>query len=59
MNNKDIFKYGEDILNSINKASETGDFSNLSRDVKSAIGGAASSLGFSMSGAAEALLSCV
>lgn len=45
MNNKDIFKYGEDILNSINKASETGDFSNLSRDVKSAIGGAASSLG--------------
>ncbi|MCR5763073.1 MAG: 5-bromo-4-chloroindolyl phosphate hydrolysis family protein [Treponema sp.] len=45
MNNKDIFKYGEDILNSINKATETGDFSNLSRDVKSAIGGAASSLG--------------
>ncbi len=45
MNNKDIFKYGEEILNSINKATESGDFSNLSRDVKSAIGGAASSLG--------------
>ncbi len=45
MNNKDIFKYGEEILNSINRAAESGDFSNLSRDVKSAIGGAASSLG--------------
>ena len=45
MDNKDIFKYGEEILNSINRAAESGDFSNLSRDVKSAIGGAASSLG--------------
>ena len=37
MNNKDIYKYGEEILNSINKAAESGDFSNLSKDVKSFI----------------------
>lgn len=35
MNNKDIYKYGEAILNSINRAAESGDFSNLSKDVKS------------------------
>lgn len=45
MNNTDIFKYGEEILNSINKATESGDFSNLARDVKASLGGAASSLG--------------
>ena len=42
MSNKDIFKYGEEILNSINKAAEAGDFSNLSRDVKNSINEAAS-----------------
>lgn len=41
MNSKDIYKYGEEILNSINKAAESGDFSNLSKDVKSFINDAA------------------
>ena len=43
MNDKDVFKYGEDIFNSINRAAETGNFSNLSRDVRDTINGAANS----------------
>ena len=43
MNDKDVFKYGEDIFNSINRAAETGNFSNLSRDVRDTINGAADS----------------
>ncbi|MBQ9538859.1 MAG: hypothetical protein IJU95_06280 [Treponema sp.] len=49
MGNKDFFSYGEEILNSINKAAETGDFSNLSRDVKNSISGAASAFTSSLS----------
>ncbi|MCR5623500.1 MAG: 5-bromo-4-chloroindolyl phosphate hydrolysis family protein [Treponema sp.] len=49
MDNKDIFKYGEEILHSINKAAETGNFSNLSDDVRRSISGAATSLGSSLS----------
>ena len=41
MNEKDFFEYGGKILNSINKAAEAGDFSNLSRDVKGFINEAA------------------
>ena len=41
MSNKDVFKYGEDILNSINRAAETRNFSNLSRDVRNSISEAA------------------
>ncbi len=41
MGNKDVYKYGEQILNSINRAAETGNFSNLSRDVKNSISEAA------------------
>ena len=41
MADKDVFKYGEDILNSINRAAETGNFSNLSRDVRNSISEAA------------------
>ena len=43
MSDKNVFNYGEDILNSINRAAETGNFSNLSRDVKNSISGAADS----------------
>ena len=49
MDNKDIFRYGEEILHSINKAAETGDFSNLSRDVTRSINGAASTLSSTLS----------
>lgn len=49
MDNRDIFKYGEEILHSINKAAETGNFSNLSDDVRRSISGAATSLGSSLS----------
>lgn len=48
MNNKDIFRYGEEILNCINKAAESGDFSNLGRDISSFVGDAAK--GFSKGG---------
>ena len=41
MRNKDVYKYGEQILNSINRAAETGNFSNLSRDVRNSISQAA------------------
>ena len=41
MGNKDVYKYGEQILNSINRAAETGNFSNLSRDVRNSISEAA------------------
>ncbi len=41
MSNKDVYKYGEQILNSINRAAETGNFSNLSRDVRNSISQAA------------------
>lgn len=41
MNEKDFFDYGGKILNSVNKAAEDGDFSNLSFNVKSLIGEAA------------------
>ena len=49
MESKDIFRYGEEILSSINKAAETGDFSNLSRNVKRSISGAATNLTSSLS----------
>lgn len=48
MNNKDYYKYGEAILNSINRAAESGDFSNLSKDVKSFVNDATN--GFKKSG---------
>ncbi len=48
MNNKDFYKYGEAILNSINRAAESGDFSNLSKDVKSFVNDATN--GFKKSG---------
>ena len=35
MSKRDIYKYGEEILNCINRAAETGDFSNLGRDIGS------------------------
>lgn len=41
MNEKDIFDYGGKILNSVNKAAEEGDFSNLSLSLKDIIGEAA------------------
>ncbi len=41
MSNKDVYKYGEQILNSINRAAETRNFSNLSRDVRNSISEAA------------------
>ncbi|MBO7136812.1 MAG: hypothetical protein J6V73_09330, partial [Spirochaetaceae bacterium] len=41
MKEKDIFDYGGKILNSVTKAAEDGDFSNLSFNVKSLIGEAA------------------
>ena len=41
MNEKDFFDYGGKILNSVNKAAEDGDFSNLSFNVKNLIGEAA------------------
>lgn len=44
MANQNVLKYGEEILNSINKAVETGDFSNFSKEVKTSLSGAASSL---------------
>ena len=49
MDNKDIFRYGEEILHSINKAAETGNFSNLSDDIRRSISGAASTLSSSIS----------
>lgn len=49
MNERDIFKYGEEILHSINKAAETGNFSSLSDDVRRSISGAATSLTSSLS----------
>ena len=49
MNERDIFKYGEEILHSINKAAETGNFSSLSDDVRRSISGAATSLSSSLS----------
>ena len=49
MENKDIFRYGEEILSSINKAAETGDFSNLSNDIRRSISGAATNLTSSLS----------
>jgi hypothetical protein len=41
MGNKDVYKYGEQILNSINRAAETRNFSNLSREVRNSISEAA------------------
>ena len=41
MNEKDIYKYGGKILDSINNAAEEGDFSNLSLSIKDIIGEAA------------------
>ena len=49
MNDKDIFSYGEEILRSINKAAETGNFSNLSNDIRRSISGAATNLTSSLS----------
>ena len=44
MHEKDIFKYGEEIVHSINKAAETGNFSNLSRNITQTLNDAANSL---------------
>ena len=41
MGNKDVYKYGEQILDSINRAAATGNYSNLSRDVRNSISEAA------------------
>ena len=49
MNDKDIFSYGEEILRSINKAAETGNFSNLSKDIRRSVSGAATNLTSSLS----------
>ena len=49
MESKDIFRYGEEILSSINKAAETGNFSNLSNDIRRSISGAATNLTSSLS----------
>lgn len=49
MSDKDILKFGEEILRSINKAAASGDFSNLSRDIRHSVNGATSSLGASLS----------
>lgn len=53
MNNKDIFKYGEEILNRINRASESGDFSHLSRDIKSTVSNATYDIGSEIRDAIE------
>ena len=49
MDERDIFKYGEEILHSINKAAETGNFSSLSNDIRRSVSGAATSLTSSLS----------
>ena len=49
MESKDIFRYGEEILSSINKAAETGNFSNLSNDIRRSVSGAATNLTSSLS----------
>lgn len=49
MDERDIFKYGEEILHSINKAAETGNFSSLSKDIRRSVSGAATSLTSSLS----------
>lgn len=57
MNEKDIFNYGEEILHSINKAVESRNFSNLSKEIKSSVSGATATIRANMESGLKNVLS--